>query len=119
MLAAALVETALVSWRDLKQEKIPPPPSDYVAIALIYGGLALFPESASTFTSLFGWGLVIATFLDFWSPQAPTSLGGQRQQNINQAYAPNQPGSLFNVNPPPAPAPGSGIPSSGGGFVAP
>ena len=74
MLAAALVESALVSWRDLHTEKIPPPPSDYVAIAVIYGGLSLFPESASTFTSLVGWGLVLATFLNFWSPTAPTKL---------------------------------------------
>lgn len=74
LLAAALVETVLITWRDLSQEKIPPPPSDYVAVAIIYGGLALFPTSASTFTSLFGWGMVVATFLELWDPANPTHL---------------------------------------------
>lgn len=74
LLAAALAETALVTWRDLKVDKMPPPPSDYVSVAVIYGGLALFPEGASQVTSLFGWGLVLATFLNFWNPAAPWNL---------------------------------------------
>ena len=74
LLAAALTETVLVSWRDLKVSRIPPPPSDFVAVAVIYGGLALLPESASTFTSLVGWGFVVATWLNLWDPARPVSL---------------------------------------------
>lgn len=74
LFAAALVESAIVTWRDVSQTKVPPPPSDYVAVAIIYGGLALFPESAGNFPSLVGWGFVIATFLNLWSPATPLKL---------------------------------------------
>jgi len=74
LLAAALVEAGLVTYRDLSAQKVPPPPSDYVAIAIIFGGLSLFPPSASQFTSLVGWGFVVATFLNLWSPATPTKL---------------------------------------------
>lgn len=74
LLAAALVEVGLVTYRDLSAQKIIPPPSDYVAVAVIFGGLGLFPESGSQFASLVGWGLVVATALNFWSPATPTKL---------------------------------------------
>lgn len=74
LLAAALVETILVTYRDLSAQKIPPPPSDYVAIAIIYGGLGFIPPSGQQFASLVGWGFVVATALNFWSPATPTKL---------------------------------------------
>jgi hypothetical protein len=74
LLAAALVEAGIVTYRDLSANKVLPPPSDYVAVAIVFGGLSLFPESASGFTSLFGWGIVLATWLNLWSPQTPTKL---------------------------------------------
>jgi hypothetical protein len=74
LLAAALVEVGLVTYRDLSGQKVLPPPSDYVAVAIIFGGLGLFPESGANFASLVGWGLVVATFLNLWSPATPTKL---------------------------------------------
>ena len=74
LFAAALVETGLVTWRDISQTKVPPPPSDYVAVVIIYGARSLFPDSAGSFPSLVGWGLVVATFLNLWSPTTPTKL---------------------------------------------
>lgn len=74
LFAAALVESAIVTWRDISETKVPPPPSDYVAVAIIYGGLSLFPDSAGSFPSLVGWGFVVATFLNLWSPSSPTKL---------------------------------------------
>jgi len=74
LFAAALVESAIVTWRDVSQTKVPPPPSDFVAVAIIYGGLSLFPDSGSSFASLVGWGFVAATFLNLWSPATPTKL---------------------------------------------
>jgi hypothetical protein len=74
LLAAALVECAVVTYRDLSVQKVLPPPSDYVAVALIFGGLSLLPESASGFASLTGWGFVVATLLNLWSPSTPTKL---------------------------------------------
>ncbi len=78
LLAAALVETVLVTYRDLSKEKLQfPLPCDYVAIAMIYGGLSLFPETAGNFTQLVGWGFVVATFLNFWDPTKPLAVGGK------------------------------------------
>ena len=74
VLTAALVETGIVAWRDLSQTKVLPPPSDFVAVAVVYGALGLLPDSASTFASLVAWGLVVATFLNLWSPATPTKL---------------------------------------------
>ena len=74
LFAAALVESAIVTWRDVSQSKVPPPSSDFVAVAIIFGGLSLFPDSAGSFPSVFGWGIVLATFLNLWSPSTPTKL---------------------------------------------
>ena len=74
LFAAALVESAIVTWRDISATKVPPPPSDFVAVAIIFGGLGLFPDSAGSFPSLVGWGFVVATFLSLWSPSTPTKL---------------------------------------------
>jgi hypothetical protein len=74
LFAAALVESALVTWRDVSQTKVPPPPSDFVAVAIIYGGLALIPQSGERFASVVGWGFVVATFLNLWSPSSPIKL---------------------------------------------
>ena len=74
LFAAAMVETAIVTWRDVSSNKVPPPPSDFVAVAIIYGGLSLFPESAGNFPSLMAWGITLATFLNLWSPSTPTKL---------------------------------------------
>lgn len=86
LMGAALVETALITWRDVAQQKVPPPPSDYVAVAIIFGGLGLLPESGQTFANLVGWGLVVATLLNFWTPANPLSVG----QKPSTA-SPNQP----------------------------
>ena len=93
LLTAALAESVLVSWRDLHQERIPPLPSDYVAVAILYGGLALFPESASTFTSLVGWGFVLATFLNLWNPASPLTLA-PKNQDLTRSQAPGFVGPL-------------------------
>ena len=74
LFAAALVESAIVTWRDISQTKVPPPPSDFVAVAIIYGGLSLLPASGEKFAILVGWGFVVATFLNFWNPTTPTKL---------------------------------------------
>lgn len=74
LFAAALVESAIITWRDISETKVPPPPSDFVAVAIIYGGLSLFPPSAGNFPSLVGWGFVAATFLNLWSPASPVKL---------------------------------------------
>ena len=75
LMGAAMVETALVTWRDVAKQKVPPPPSDYVAVAIIYGLLGLLPESGQGFANVVGWGFVVATLLNFWTPSNPTKVG--------------------------------------------
>jgi hypothetical protein len=98
LFAAAMVESGIITWRDISQTKVPPPPSDYVAVAIIFGGLALLPESAGSFPSLVGWGFVIATFLNLWSPATPTKLA------IFGGTANVQAGKTTTVTPAAAPA---------------
>ncbi len=57
---------------------MPPPPGDFVAVVVVYGGLSLLPESGSQVAALFGWGLVLATALNFWSPSTPTKIGATK-----------------------------------------
>lgn len=84
LLLAALVEAGIISWRDLSKDAMLPLPSDYVAVAIYFGGLSLLPESASTFTSLMGWGMVLATFLGLFDPTNPTKLVFFGQSNQAQ-----------------------------------
>lgn len=74
LLLAALVEAGIITWRDLSSLNMLPLPSDYVAVAIFYGGLAFFPESASGFVNVLGWGIVIATAFNLWNPTNPTKL---------------------------------------------
>lgn len=73
LLYPALVETALITYRDVKSgtnKDNPiahfPLPSQYVSVLLVYGGLALLPESASRLAALVGWGFVVATALNLF-----------------------------------------------------
>lgn len=75
VITAALAETALVTWRDLSADKTLPMPSDFVAVGIVFGGLSLFPAGGGErVAALIAWGFVVATFLNFWSPQSPTKL---------------------------------------------
>jgi hypothetical protein len=100
LLLAALTEAALISWRDLSNDKVLPMPSDYASVALFYGGLGLLPSQAEGFASLVGWGIVVATFLGLWDPTAPTRLalpGGKQVSGgkppVGSNVAPLSPGA--------------------------
>ena len=77
LLAPALVETILVTYRDVRAgtnqiNPIPhlPMPSQYASVVIVYGALSLLPQSASRLASLIGWGFVVATALNVWAPGA-------------------------------------------------
>jgi len=77
LLYPALAEVALITYRDVKNgsnvnNPIPhfPIPSQYVSVILVYGGLSLLPESADRLGALIGWGFVVATALNVWTPGA-------------------------------------------------
>src|SRR5208282_6328290 len=83
LLTAWLVEMGLITYRGAKQGKfaqnpIPhlPLPSEYVATFIIYGALGLVPEGGQRAAAAFGWGLVVATFLNLWDPTTLSNPGG-------------------------------------------
>lgn len=75
LISAFLAEVALISWRNLHNQKSLPPPSQFTAAAIIFGLLGLLPEgAASQGGGVFGWALVGATALNLWNPQTPLNL---------------------------------------------
>jgi len=77
LLSAFLAECVLITWRDVHAQKVLPVPADFVAAAGIYGVLGFIPESGQKFAGAVGWTLVLATFLNLWNPQNPTSITGK------------------------------------------
>lgn len=83
LFAALLAEAGLVTYRVIgqgwtKDYPLPMPlPADYVAIGLIYAALALLNEAQSIrpLPALVGWGVVIATALNLWSPTGKVAPG--------------------------------------------
>jgi hypothetical protein len=72
VLAAALAETAIVTYRDVKSGSTTanpighlPVPAQYTSVAIVYGILSFLPDPIGT---LMGWGFVVATLLDLWTP---------------------------------------------------
>lgn len=92
LLAAWLAETALITYRGAKQggsKENPvahlPLPSEYVASFVVFGALSLVPgPNGQRVAGLFGWGVVVATFLNLWNPK-----GGIRQLRPGKAYPGN------------------------------
>jgi hypothetical protein len=86
MLLAFLAEVSIITYRDLAGNATAktnhtivslPLPADYLAAIIIFGALGAVPKgsSASTATTLFGWGIVTATYLNLWNPDAPFHIG--------------------------------------------
>jgi len=72
VLAAALAETAIVTYRDVKSGSTTanpiahlPVPAQYTSVAIVYGILSFLPDPIGT---LAAWGFVVATLLDLWTP---------------------------------------------------
>ncbi len=77
LLGAFIVEVALVTYRSVSQGgvKVPktapipaPLPSLYTSAIIVYGGLAVLPNSLAPIPALVGWGFVLATFLNLYTP---------------------------------------------------
>jgi len=81
LLAAFFVEVGLITYRDVSQGGIKvkkaqqstaplpaPLPSLYTSAIVVYGGLALLPSSLAPLPALLGWGFVVATFLNLYTP---------------------------------------------------
>ena len=76
-------ELVLITYRGAKNKgfedapiKNVPLPSEYAATFVIYGILAALPGQAQRPAQVFGWGLVVATFLNLWDPTTIGKKGG-------------------------------------------
>jgi hypothetical protein len=75
LLYPALVETFFITYRSVAnssnaENPIPhfPIPSQLVSVFIVYGTLSLFPEQANRLATMLGWGFVVATALNLWTP---------------------------------------------------
>lgn len=73
----AIAEIGLITYRDVKSGTNVnnpvahlPMPSQYLSVAVVYGILAVIPDKYSRITALMGWGFVVATALNAFTPGA-------------------------------------------------
>jgi len=79
LLYPALAEVALITYRDIKNgtnKDNPvahlPVPSQYLSVVAVFGGLSLLPPSADRLGAFRGWGFVVATALNVFTPGGRT-----------------------------------------------
>jgi hypothetical protein len=80
---AWLAELGLITWRDFKTQRTVlgiPPPSDYAATFVVYGGLLAVGsvQGGETFAALAAWSLVLASALNLVNPTFVTPAGPQK-----------------------------------------
>lgn len=81
LFGAFLFEVGLITYREVTQGGLvvrkgsqstaplhAPLPSLYTSAIIIYGGLGLLPNSVAPIPALLGWGIVVATFLNLYTP---------------------------------------------------
>lgn len=79
LLGAFIAEVALITYRGFSTTTGPlghlPLPANYTGAALIYGALGLMAKTkAEPVATALGWGFVVATLLNLWTPKHPASL---------------------------------------------
>jgi hypothetical protein len=93
LFAAFFVEVALVTYRDVsqggiktkkgKQSTAPLPaplPSLYTSAIVLYGGLSLLPNSLAPLPAMIGWGVVVATWLNLYTPGSANAAAAGNAQ---------------------------------------
>jgi hypothetical protein len=107
LFAAFMVEVGLITYRSVTQggTKVPtaaplkaPLPSNYVSAVFVYGALALLPKSLTPIPSLLGWGFVVATFLNVYTPGS-ANAGAASNASLAQGLS----------SPVPLPLPATGL----------
>lgn len=81
LLSAWFAEMVLITYRGVKKGTTGGPihglplPADYVGATIVFGALGLLGNTqAAPVATLAGWGLVVATLLNLWTPKTPTKL---------------------------------------------
>lgn len=84
VVTAWVAELGLITWRDFKNQRTVlgmPPPADYAATFVVFGGLLAIGssslEGASGFAAAAAWSLVLASVLNIVDPTFAASPGPQ------------------------------------------
>lgn len=87
----AVAETAIIVYRSVKQGRaatnpIPylPMPVELADVAVFYGALSLAQGGLEPLATAIGWGIVVATLLNLWTPGG-TVVGQQTAQQTPQS----------------------------------
>ena len=92
LFGAFLFEVGLITYRGVTQggTKVPtaaplhaPLPSTYTSAFVVYGVLSLLPKSLAPIPALLGWGFVIATFLNVYTPGS-ANIGASSNAELAQ-----------------------------------
>lgn len=106
LLTAFFAETAIVSYRAYHNGiSIPaqapinvPIPAQYTSVVIAFGALALIPGEGARVAGAIGWGLVVATLLNLWSPAGKAAQTTAKQTtktpDLTRSQAPNFMGPL-------------------------
>lgn len=76
VVGAWAVEIGVIAWRDRKQHKRFPVPSEVLSTFVIFGALAIIPEPYDQLAGIAGWGLVVASVVGAYDPL--TTTGGTK-----------------------------------------
>jgi hypothetical protein len=95
LLGAFLVEVALITYRDVTQGGIKvrqgasstaplhaPLPSLYTSALIVYGSLAVIPKSLAPIPAMVGWGFVVATLLNLYTPGSANAARAANQAAV-------------------------------------
>lgn len=90
VLSAWFTELVIITYRGVKGGttgpiKGLPLPADYVGATIIYGALGLLGGTqAAPVATAIGWGLVVATLVNLWTPKNPTQLAKHSPSTIKE-----------------------------------
>jgi hypothetical protein len=87
LLSAWVAEMVLIAYRGAKSGSTannPIPhlslPSEYASTFIIFGALSFIPGEGQKVAAAFGWGVVIATAMNLWTPGGSVSSPSNNQQ---------------------------------------
>lgn len=61
-----VAEVGLITWRTVRKDSRPPLPSELLATFIVFGTVSVIAVRQPRIASVFGWGIVIATGLNFF-----------------------------------------------------
>lgn len=97
--SAWLTEVVLLTYRATRKGanagtvSVPLPlPAQYAATFIVFGALGLIPGEGQKVAGVVGWGLVVATLLNFWDPSGKVRLTPGSTVPTSETSAASPPG---------------------------